>query len=295
MHDLLIAPFAEFGFLRRALVGCLALSVSAPVLGLFLVLRRMSLTADVLAHGALPGVALAFLLAGLSAPALWFGGLVAGLIVAVGAGALSRATGGREDATLAALYLVALGLGVAMISMGGGGAADLSHILFGNVLGVDDAALLLMAGVSTLTLALLAFAWRPLVLECFDPSFAAAAGGARRRVAPAVPGAGGAERALGLQALGTLMAVGLMMLPAIAARHWARQVSGMAYAAVGLALASSLVGILVSYHLDVPTGPAIVLVAGARLGSVGAGGAGRRAAAAAHAAAPPGGLSQPLA
>jgi zinc/manganese transport system permease protein len=262
MHDLLIAPFAEFGFLRRALVGCLALSVSAPVLGVFLVLRRMSLTADVLAHGALPGVALAFLLAGMSAPALWAGGLAAGLLVAVGAGALSRATGGREDATLAALYLLALGAGVAMISAGGGGAADLSHILFGSVLGVDDAALLLMAGVATLTLVLLALAWRPLVLECFDPSFAAAAG-AR----------GGGWHLLfqalvvlnvlsAFQALGTLMAVGLMMLPAVAARHWAREVSGMAYAAVGIAFAASLAGLVGSYHLDVPTGPAIVLVAG---------------------------------
>lgn len=262
MHDLLIAPFAEFGFLRRALVGCMALSVSAPVLGVFLVLRRMSLTADVLAHGALPGVALGFLLAGLSAPALWFGGLVAGLLVAVGAGALSRATGGREDATLAALYLLALGAGVAMISMGGGGATDLSHILFGSVLGVDDAALLLMAGVATLTLAVLAFAWRPLVLECFDPAFAAAAG-ARGGLWHLVFQALVVLNVLSaFQALGTLMAVGLMMLPAIASRHWAREVSGMAYAAAGIALVASLAGLLVSYHADVPTGPAIVLVAG---------------------------------
>ena len=263
MHDLLIAPFAEFGFLRRALVGCLALSASAPVLGVFLVLRRMSLTADVLAHGALPGVALGFLLAGLSAPALWLGGLAAGLVVAVGAGALSRATGGREDATLAALYLLALGAGVAMISMGGGGAVDLSHILFGSVLGVDDAALLLMAGVATLTLAVLAFAWRPLVLECFDPSFAAAAG-ARGGLWHLVFQALVVVNVLSaFQALGTLMAVGLMMLPAIASRHWAREVSGMAYAAVGIALAASCAGLLLSYHADVPTGPAIVLVAGA--------------------------------
>lgn len=263
MHDLLIAPFAEFGFLRRALVGCLALSVSAPVLGVFLVLRRMSLTADVLAHGALPGVAIGFLLAGLSVPALWFGGLVAGLVVAVGAGALSRATGGREDATLAALYLLALGAGVALISMGGGGAADLSHILFGSVLGVDDAALLLMTGVATLTLVVLAFAWRPLVLECFDPSFAAAAGARGGAWHLAFQALVVLNVLSAFQALGTLMAVGLMMLPAIAARHWAAEVAGMAYAAVGIALAASLAGILLSYHADVPTGPAIVLVAGA--------------------------------
>lgn len=262
MHDLLIAPFAEFGFLRRALIGCLALSVSAPVLGVFLVLRRMSLTADVLAHGALPGVALAFLLAGFSAPWLWAGGLVAGLVVAVGAGALSRATGGREDATLAALYLVALGLGVALISMGGGGGADISHILFGSVLGVDDPALLLMAGVATVTLGILAFAWRPLVLECFDPAFAAATGargGAWHMVFQALVVVNVLSA---FQAMGTLMAVGLMMLPAIASRHWARQVSGMAYVAVGMAVLASCTGLLLSYHADVPTGPAIVLVAG---------------------------------
>ena len=262
MHDILFAPFIEFGFLRRALVGCLALSVSAPVLGVFLVLRRMSLTADVLAHGALPGVALGFLLAGLSAPVLWFGGLVAGLLVAVGAGALSRATGGREDATLTALYLVALGLGVALVSMGGS-AADLSHILFGSVLGVDDAALLLMAGVASVTLVVLAFAWRPLVLECFDPAFAAAAGARGGAWHLVFQGLVVVNVLSAFQALGTLMAVGLMMLPAIAARHWARQVGGLAYAAVGIAAGASVVGLLLSYHADVPTGPAIVLVAGA--------------------------------
>ena len=183
--------------------------------------------------------------------------------MAVGAGALSRATGGREDATLAALYLLALGAGVAIISIGGGGGADITHILFGSVLGVDDPALLLMAGVATLTLVVLAFAWRPLVLECFDPSFAAATGargGAWHMVFQALVVVNVLSA---FQALGTLMAVGLMMLPAIAARHWARQVSGMAYAAVGIAVASSFAGLVLSYHADVPSGPAIVLIAGA--------------------------------
>ena len=261
MLDLLFGPFAEFGFLRRALVGCLALSLAAPPLGVFLMLRRMSLTADVLAHGILPGIAAGFLVAGLSVTAMSVGGLVAGLVVALGAGALSRATGGREDAALAALYLVALALGVTLISTRAG-SVELSHLLFGSVLGVDDPALFMMAGVSSLTLLALAFAWRPLVLECFDPSFAAAAG-AR----------GGLWHMLFLalvvlnvlaafQALGTLMAVGLMMLPAVAARHWARSVGGMAYASVAIALFSSATGLLLSYHLDLPSGPAIVLVAG---------------------------------
>jgi zinc/manganese transport system permease protein len=248
--------------MRRALVGSLALAIAAPPLGVFLMLRRMSLTADVLSHGALPGVAVAFLVAGLSVPALWFGGLVAGLMVAVGAGALARITGGREDATLAALYLLALGLGVALISMGGG-AGDLKHILFGSVLGVDDAALLLMAAVATLTLVLLAIGWRPLVLECFDPAFAAATGARGGFWHLVFMGLVVLNMLSAFLALGTLMAVGLMMLPAIAARHWAAEISGMVYAASAIALVASVIGLLLSYHADLPSGPAIVLMAGA--------------------------------
>jgi zinc/manganese transport system permease protein len=224
-------------------------------------LRRMSLTADVLSHGALPGVAVAFLIAGLSVPALWFGGLVAGLLVAVGAGALARVTGGREDATLAALYLLALGLGVALISIGGG-AGDLKHILFGSVLGVDDAALLLMAGVATLTLVMLAIGWRPLVLECFDPAFAAATGAHGGFWHLVFMGLVVLNMLSAFLALGTLMAVGLMMLPAIAARHWAAEIGGMVYAASAIAVFASVIGLLLSYHADLPSGPAIVLMAG---------------------------------
>jgi zinc/manganese transport system permease protein len=261
MLEGLFGPFLEFGFMRRALVGCLALAVAAPPLGVFLMLRRTSLTAEVLAHGVTPGIAAGYLVAGLSVPAMSVGGLVAGLAVALGAGALSRATGGREDASLAALYLIALALGVALVSLRGD-TGDLTHLLFGQVLGVDDEALLLMAGVATVTLPALALAWRPLALETFDPAFARAEG-AR----------GGLWHMLFLalvvlnvlaafQAMGTLMAVGLMMLPAVAARHWARELSGMAYASVALAAASALLGLMASYHLDLPSGPAIVLTAG---------------------------------
>jgi zinc/manganese transport system permease protein len=261
MLEFLFGPFVEFSFMRRALVGCLALAIAAPPLGVFLMLRRTSLTAEVLAHGVTPGIAAGFLVAGLSVPAMSLGGLAAGLAVAVGAGALSRATGGREDAALTALYLIALALGVAMVSLRGD-TGDLTHLLFGQVLGVDDAALLMMAGVATITLPALALAWRPLALETFDPAFARAEG-AR----------GGLWHMLFLtlvvlnvlaafQAMGTLMAVGLMMLPAVASRHWARQLSGMVYAAVGIAAAAAVLGLLASYHLDLPSGPAIVLTAG---------------------------------
>ncbi len=260
LYEALIAPFAEFGFLRRALVGCLAISISAPPLGVFLMLRRMSLTGDVLAHGILPGVALGFVLAGLWMPALALGGLLAGLVVALGSGALARATGGREDAALTGLYLTALAAGVTLISWRGS-AVELTQLLFGSVLGVDDPALLLMGVAASATLAFLAIAWRPLILECFDPSFAQAVGlrgsvwhlGLLTLVV--------LNLVAGLQAVGSLMAVGLMMMPAIAARHLARNLGGMVLAAVAVALLATVTGLLASYHLDLPSGPAIVLAA----------------------------------
>ncbi len=256
MFDLLVTPF-DLAFMRRALVGCLALSVAAPPLGLFLVLRRMSLTADVLQHGILPGVAIGAAVGSVSLIAMGLGGLLAGLLVALLAALLARATGAREDSQFAGLYLVALALGVAMASHIG---LDLTHLLFGSVLAVDDQALWLMAGVASVTLAGLSVIWRPLILESMDPGCLGRAGMVWQAafmalVVLCVVG--------GFAALGTLMSVGLMMLPAIAARHWAARLGGQMRAAVAIAVLSSAAGLVVSYHLDLPAGPAILLVAGA--------------------------------
>lgn len=260
MHDLLIAPFT-LGFMRRALIGCLALSVAAPPLGVFLVLRRMSLMSDVMQHGVLPGIALGAAFAGLSVWAMGFGGVAAGLVVALLAGWLARGKGAREDSQLAGVYLIALALGVALISAQRG--IDLTHVLFGSVLAVDDPALFAMAGVVTVTLPVLALIWRPLIMESLDPGFLAATGGK-----------GGLWHltflalvvlcvVAGFVALGTLMSVGLMMLPAIASRHWSASLQGQVRASVILAVIASVVGLLLSYHTDIPAGPAIVLTAGA--------------------------------
>ena len=260
MLDFLLEPFA-LGFMRRALAGCLALSVAAPPLGVFLVLRRMSLMSDVLQHGVLPGIAIGALAGGLSVWAMGAGGIIAGLAVAVIAGWLSRRTGGKEDSQLAGMYLVALAAGVALLSAQRG--IDLTHLLFGNVLAVDTQALLGMAGVATVTLPALALIWRPLVLESLDPGFMAA-----------TAGRGGVWHILfltlvvlcvvsGFVALGTLMAIGLMMLPAIAARHWSDSLPGQVRTAVALACLSSVGGLELSYNFDIPAGPAIVLTAGA--------------------------------
>src|SRR6516162_4332155 len=233
LYDLALAPYAEFGFMRRALVGCLALALGCGPIGTVLVIRRMSLMGDALSHAVLPGAAFGFIIAGLSLPAMSLGGVAAGLVVALLSGLVARLTPLREDASFAGFYLMSLALGVLLVSIHGSNV-DLLRLLFGSIL----------------------------VVECFDPGFLRAVGGR-----------GGLVHALflmlvvfnlvaGFQALGTLMAVGLMMLPAAAARFWVRELWSLSAASTALALASGFLGLLLSYHLDLPSGPAIVLVAG---------------------------------
>jgi len=176
MHDLLIQPFLEFGFMRRALVACLALGLGCGPVGVLLVLRRMSLVGDAMSHAVLPGAAIGFVYAGLSLPAMSLGGFLAGIAVALLAGLVARITPLREDASFAAFYLISLGLGVLIVSAHGSNI-DLMHVLFGSVLAVDDTALLLVASVTTATLLTLAVIYRPLVIESFDPGFLRALGG----------------------------------------------------------------------------------------------------------------------
>lgn len=265
MIALLVAPFADFAFMRRALVGCLALSLSAPPIGVFLTLRRMSLTGDAMAHAILPGVAAGFLVSGLSVPAMTLGGLAAGLAVALVAGLVARSTLLKEDASLAAFYLISLAGGVFLISLNGS-SIDLLHILFGTVLALDDAALWLLGGVATATLVWLALAYRPLVMECVDPLFLRSVSRLGTPTHLAFLAFVVLNLVAGFQALGTLLAVGLMLLPAVAARFWAEDVASLIAVAVLLALVASAAGLLASYHQAWPSGPAIVLAAGALYG-----------------------------
>lgn len=260
--DFLFGPFADFAFMRRALVACFALSLGAGPVGVFLVLRRMSLIGDTMSHAVLPGAAVGFMVAGLSLPAMSLGGLIAGLVVALLSGLVTRFTSQKEDASFAAFFMISLALGVLIVSMGGSNV-DLMHVLFGSILAVDDASLILVASIATLTLATFAVIYRPLVLECFDPGFLRSVGGAGAVVHFVFLVLVVLNMVAGFQALGTLMAVGLMMLPAIAARFWAREVWSLAVIAILAAMASAFVGLVLSYHLNLPSGPAIVLTAGA--------------------------------
>ena len=261
MFDLLVSPFSEFEFMRRALVGGVALALSGAPVGVFLILRRMSLTGDAMAHAILPGAALGYLFAGLSLGAMTAGGLVAGLLVAVASGAVARATSLREDASLAAFYLVSLALGVTIVSLKGS-SIDLLHVLFGNVLALDDATLVLLAAIASLTMLGLATLYRPLVMETVDPNFLASDSRVAGPTQIAVLVLGVMNLVAGFQALGTLLAVGLMMLPAASARLWTTDVGGMIAVAAGVGVASVYAGLVASFESGAPSGPMIILVAG---------------------------------
>lgn len=258
----LLSAFSEFAFMRRALAGCLVLSVAAAPLGVFLMLRRLSLTGDAMAHAILPGVAAGYLFAGLNLWAMTAGGLAAGLAIALLASAVTRLTPLREDASLATLYLVSLALGVILISARGS-AVDVMHLLFGSVLAIDDTALVFIGIVASLTVVAFAVMWRPLVLECVDPGFLKAVGGHGALVHVLFMLVMVLNLIAGFQALGTLLSVGLMMLPAASARFWTRSLGAMTALAMVFAAAASAIGLAASFAANLPSGPAIIVAAGA--------------------------------
>ena len=262
MYDALIAPFAEFEFMRRALAGTFALALGAGPIGVFLMLRRMSLVGDAMAHAILPGAAVGFLLSGLSLFAMTAGGLIAGCVVALLTGIVSRMTELKEDAALATFYLLSLALGVTIVSVKGTNI-DLLHVLFGSVLALDNQTLLLIAVNATITLIVLALIYRPLVVECVDPGFLRSVSRAGAPAHLAFLALVVVNLVSGFHALGTLLAVGIMMLPAATGRFWTRDVTLMIAISAGCGAVSGYCGLLLSFHTGVPAGPAIILVAGA--------------------------------
>ena len=261
MIELLFHPFIDYGFMRRALVACFCLGFGAAPIGVILTHRRLSLIGDTMSHAILPGAALGYIISGFSVIAMSIGGLVAGLVVAFLSGITSRRTQVSEDTSLAAFYLISLALGVLLITQHGNNI-DLMHILFGSILAVNNAALILIASITMITLLTLAIIYRGLFTECIDPLFM-----------QSVEGKGSVHHMLflvlmvlnlvgGFMALGTLMAVGMLILPAAAAKFWANRLPYLMAIAALITCCSGLIGLLLSYYSSAPSGPAIILVAG---------------------------------
>jgi zinc/manganese transport system permease protein len=262
LSHLLLEPFGEES-VRHSLAAVLALALSAGPVGVFLMLRRMSLVGDAMAHAILPGVAIGFLVAGLNVFAMTLGGIIAGLLIALLAGAVSRVTELHEDASLAVFLLVSLALGVVIVIANGMDIEQLMEFLFGETSAkMSTEKLLVIAANATVSMLGLALIYRPLVLDCVDPGFLRS-----------VSGAGGIAHLTflallvlnlinGFHALGTLLGVGIIIIPAATARFWTRDITVMIGFAVASGVLSGFAGLLLSYHAAIPAGPAVTLAAG---------------------------------
>lgn len=252
----------EFAFMKRALAATSILSLSVAPVGAFLVLRRLSLAGEAMAHAIVPGIVIAFVIAGLSVVSMIVGGLIAGVSVALLTSFLAQKTILREDASLASLYLIALALGIFILSAAGS-AVPLKSFLFGSILGIDDATLFLIGTTATVTLVSFAVLLRPLIVSTIDPVFFESQTRHHAIVSHWFMFLVVLNLLSAFKALGTLMAVGLMILPATAARYWVSTITTYLALTFAFALASSWFGLIISFYVpEVPSGPAIVLVAG---------------------------------
>jgi zinc/manganese transport system permease protein len=270
-HALLIAPFETLGFMRTALVACLALALANGAIGTLLVLRRMSLDGEVLGHAVMPGAAIGFLYGGPSAAWMSAGGLASGLTVAALSGLVAGGRawhGGGErawhDVRLVAFYLVALSLGVLLVAWRGSNA-DVMRVLFGTVLAIDHPALLQIATASSVVLMVIAALYRPLAVGSFDPVFLRAVG-TRTPYGAVFAALVVLALVASFEAFGTLLAVGPIVLPAAAARCWHFGVAVSMGLATVFGIVASIAGLLLSYHGNLPSGPAIVLTGGLLFG-----------------------------
>ena len=256
----LVAPFAEYDFMRSALVACMALAVASGPLGTLLLLRRMGLVGDVLSHAVMPGAAVGFALAGSALAVLSTGGLLSGIAVVLLMVLGTRFGAQREDASLAAFYFASIGVGVLIVSLRGTNL-DLMHVLLGTVLAIDVPALVLIVAIASVVVAALALMFRPFAIQSFDPAFlrpwaAATASIARYSWCSSCWISWPASRRSG-----TLLAGVPLLLPAAAARCWAQRIGPLVGLSIGFGMAAGYAGLLVSYHLNVPSGPAIACAA----------------------------------
>jgi zinc/manganese transport system permease protein len=256
----LVAPFSEYAFMRSALVACMALAVASGPLGTLLLLRRMGLVGDVLSHAVMPGAAVGFALAGSALAVLSIGGLLTGIAVVLLMILGTRFGAQREDASLAAFYFASIGVGVLIVSLRGTNL-DLMHVLLGTVLAIDVPALILVVAFASVVVAVLALIFRPLAIQSFDPAFLRTMGGGDSTYRAIFLVLVVLDLVAGFQAFGTLLAGVPLLLPAAAARCWAQRIGPLVGLSIGFGIVAGYAGLLVSYHLNVPSGPAIACAA----------------------------------
>jgi ABC-type Mn2+/Zn2+ transport system permease subunit len=256
----LLEPF-EFEFMQRAMLACLIIGFTNGFLGSFVVLRRLALVADALSHSLLPGLAIAAIFVGLNPIGLLLGGLIAAIFVALGGHLLARNSRIKEDTSIAALYVIAFALGIAIIKFAGV-KVSLDHFLFGNILGIADSDLWMCYVVGGITVFLLTAFARPLQLALFEASVAKTQGVPVGALLAGLIVLIVLTMIASLQAIGVLLSLGLMILPAASVYLVSDRYAVLPWAGGALGAAGAAVGLLISFHANVPSGPAIVMVLG---------------------------------
>lgn len=260
IYETLILPFSEHDYMRRALAACIIMTISGTPLGIFLVLRRMTLMGDVISHAILPGVAIAFFISGAAIWPMTIGGIIAGLLVAIAAGIITRVTNLKEDSSFTAAYLTSIAFGVAIISLKGGDD-ELIHILFGDIFKIGNDSLIFAASVASFSLLSMASIYRPLIIEYFDSNFLKTQGRSGAIYHQIFLVLMVLNLITSFQIMGTLMAMGIMILPPIATRLWTNNMDAAIALSILFGIASSALGLLISYHYALPASSAIVLAA----------------------------------
>ncbi len=261
MFEVLIAPFYEYEFMLQALLACALVSLSAPLLGLFLILKKISLTGDAISHAILPGVAVGYAVAGLSVTAMTVGGFIAGSIVIVLSGLVSRITRNGEDSSLAVFYMVSLALGVLIISLNGSNI-DLLSILFGSLLAINEECLYLLSAIAAITVVTMTVIRRPFLMDCVDPDFLRQNGINGHIYHMIFMILVVLNLISGFQTIGTLMAVGILILPAAISRLWFNSLLFCCILSPLVASFACYSGIILSFHFNYPTSPVIIITLG---------------------------------
>jgi hypothetical protein len=259
-------PFSQ-QFIWQAAITAALVGIICAVVGSFVVLRGLALMADSLAHGVLPGVAIAFMITanrdGLEPDrlAITIGALIAGLATAAGTGAILRRSKLNADTSAAVAFVFMLSLGVVLISRVEGYAVDLNSFLFGDVLAASPGDLTISAVLCVLVLIVVAVLYRPLLLLSFDPKRAAALGFRVAWIEAALLTLITIAVVAGFLVVGALLVLGMLLAPPAAGAMVAKRLPGMMAIASGIAVLSAPVGLLLSWHLDLAAGASIVLVA----------------------------------
>jgi ABC-type Mn2+/Zn2+ transport system permease subunit len=255
IHDAFVAPFTD-GFMASALAAGLLVSVACGIVGTFVVLRGLAFIGDALAHGVLPGVAIAILL---GLPGM-VGAAAGSLGMILGIGFVTRRSRLSSDTAIGLLFVGMLALGVAIVSRSGSFSGDLVRILFGEILGVTRTELLLQLGATIVILTVAVVCRRPFLLLCFDPEQADVSGFPSRLYHGVMLALIALTVIVSFRTVGTLLVFGMLLAPAATAALFARRITATMAMASAIGAVSVYGGLLVSYHANVAAGAAIVLV-----------------------------------